>query len=108
MVYAFGALKDNRLALEGDAVGPVNQEIDGGRRILRADEPDVHSRIQNLRTKNPELKIILAIGGWAVGAAPFKELTSNTFRMNQFVYDSPEFLRANNFDGLDIDWESPR
>ena len=58
--------------------------------------------------QNPDLKIILAIGGWAFGAAPFKELTSNVFRMNQFVYDSTEFLRNNNFDGLDIDWEYPR
>ncbi len=113
-MYAFGALKDYRLALQGDST--VNQEVDAsGRKRQRTvtesdsgDEPDVHARIQNLRTKNPELKIILAIGGWAVGSGPFKELTSNIFRMNQFVYDSTEFLRANNFDGLDIDWEYPR
>lgn len=94
----------------------VSQEVDtnGVRKrqrsstVIESDEPDVHARIQLLREKNPELKIILAIGGWAVGAGPFKELTSNIFRMNQFVYDSTEFLRANNFDGLDIDWEYPR
>ena len=112
LVYAFGALKDYRLALHSDATDAV--EADGGRKRQRSntgaegDEVDVHNRIQNLRTKNPNLKIILAIGGWAVGSGPFKELTSNIFRMNQFVYDSTEFLRANNFDGLDIDWEYPR
>lgn len=114
LVYAFGALKDYRLALESDVSGP-NQEVEsnGVRKrqrsgLTESDDPDVHTRIQNLRTKNPDLKIILAIGGWAVGSGPFKELTSNIFRMNQFVYDSTEFLRANNFDGLDIDWEYPR
>lgn len=50
----------------------------------------------------------MAIGGWAFGSTPFKELTSNTFRMNQFVYEAIEFLREYKFDGLDVDWEYPR
>jgi chitinase len=115
LVYAFGALKDYRLSLVGGD-GAVKQSVDSGNRkprqrasvAVEGDELDVHARIQTLREKNPDLKIILAIGGWAVGSGPFKELTSNIFRMNQFVYDSTEFLRANNFDGLDIDWEYPR
>jgi chitinase len=97
LVYAFGSLKDNRLSLADDE-SEESSDLD----------VNVYSRLQSLRDKNPELKIILAIGGWAFGSAPFKELTSNVFRMNQFVYDSTEFLRSNNFDGLDIDWEYPR
>lgn len=116
LVYAFGALKDYRLSLVGSDGGVKQSAADSGNRkprqrasvAVEGDELDVHARIQTLREKNPDLKIILAIGGWAVGSAPFKELTSNIFRMNQFVYDSTEFLRANNFDGLDIDWEYPR
>jgi len=54
------------------------------------------------------LQILLAIGGWAFGSTPFKELTSNTFRMNQFVYEAIDFLREYKFDGLDVDWEYPR
>lgn len=114
-MYAFGALKDYRLSLVGGDSN-IKQNVDSGNRkprqrvsvAVEGDAMDVHARIQNLRTKNPDLKIILAIGGWAVGSGPFKDLTSNIFRMNQFVYDSTEFLRANNFDGLDIDWEYPR
>lgn len=53
-------------------------------------------------------QILLAIGGWAFGSTPFKELTSNTFRMNQFVYEAIDFLREYKFDGLDVDWEYPR
>ena len=98
LIYAFGSLKDNRLALSSD----LNEEED-----LDV-ESNVHTRLQNLRSKNADLKIILAIGGWAFGSTPFKELTSSIFRMNQFVYDSTEFLRNNKFDGLDIDWEYPR
>lgn len=54
------------------------------------------------------IQILLAIGGWAFGSTPFKELTSNTFRMNQFVYEAIDFLREYKFDGLDVDWEYPR
>lgn len=114
LIYAFGALKDNRLALQGDRFDEEDSdEEDDNRRRKKlrqpvGDQTEVHQRIQNLRQKNPELKILLAIGGWAAGSGPFKDLTSNVFRMNQFVYDSTEFLRSNNFDGLDIDWEYPR
>lgn len=51
---------------------------------------------------------MLAIGGWAFGSTPFKELTSNVYRMNQFVYEAIEFLREYKFNGLDVDWEYPR
>lgn len=53
-------------------------------------------------------QVLLAIGGWAFGSTPFKELTGNVFRMNQFVYDAIEFLREFKFNGLDVDWEYPR
>ncbi|XP_065157272.1 probable chitinase 10 isoform X2 [Atheta coriaria] len=90
IIYAFATLKDFKLA--------------------EADEKDeeMYERVIALREKNPELRVLLAIGGWAFGSTPFKELTGNTFRMNQFVYDAIEFLRDYKFNGLDVDWEYPR
>ena len=77
---------------------------------------DIHLTRILIRTKQTVVyitaliifQILLAIGGWAFGSTPFKELTSNTFRMNQFVYEAIEFLREYKFDGLDVDWEYPR
>lgn len=68
----------------------------------------MYDQVIALREKNPDLQVLLAIGGWAFGSTPFKELTSNVFRMNQFVYEAIEFLREYQFNGLDIDWEYPR
>ncbi|XP_012260741.1 probable chitinase 10 [Athalia rosae] len=90
VIYAFATLK-NHLLTEGSEK-----------------DADMYERLIALREKNPDIKILLAIGGWAFGSTPFKELTSNMFRMNQFVYEAIDFLRDYKFDGLDVDWEYPR
>nr|CAD7394198.1 unnamed protein product [Timema cristinae] len=90
VIYAFATLKDHKLA-PGD-----EKDI------------DMYEKVVALREKNPDIQILLAIGGWAFGSTPFKELTSNVFRMNQFVYEAIELLREYKFNGLDVDWEYPR
>ncbi|BET02278.1 chitinase [Nesidiocoris tenuis] len=89
VIYAFATLNNHKLDA---ATGTEDQ----------------YSKIIALREKNPNLKVLLAIGGWAFGSTPFKELTGNVFRMNQFVYEAIEFLREYKFNGLDVDWEYPR
>lgn len=89
VIYAFATLTDHKLAA---ASGTEEQ----------------YHKVVSLRENNANLKILLAIGGWAFGSTPFKELTSNVYRMNQFVYEAIEFLREYKFNGLDVDWEYPR
>ncbi|XP_046385252.1 probable chitinase 10 [Ischnura elegans] len=91
VIFAFATLRDHRLAA-------ADEDKD----------PEMYEKVIALREENPKLKVLLAIGGWAFGSTPFKELTSNVFRMNQFVYDAIEFLRKYKFNGLDVDWEYPR
>lgn len=98
IIYAFATLKDHKL-VEGE-------DKDGARDGEK--ESERYKQVVALRDKNPNLKILLAIGGWAFGSSPFRELTGNVFRMNQFVYEAIEFLRDYKFNGLDVDWEYPR
>lgn len=94
--FAFATIKDNKIA--------PSEDNDKGDAFTEG----TYDRIMRLKEQNPKLKVLLAVGGWAFGSEPFRDLTSNQFRMNGFVYDAIEFLRSYSFDGLDIDWEYPR
>lgn len=50
---------------------------------------------------------MLAIGGWNEGSSRFSSLVADEERRGIFVKNVVKFLRQNNFDGLDLDWEYP-
>ena len=66
-----------------------------------------YEMIRDVRTTNPSLKILLAIGGWNHGSAPFTAVVSSQPNIDAFATNSMNFLRTNGFDGLDLDWEYP-
>ncbi|XP_054160532.1 probable chitinase 10 [Oppia nitens] len=68
----------------------------------------LYERVIAIKEKNPNLKVMLAVGGWMMGPTPFKQLTENTYRQTLFIFNVIEFLRKKGFDGLDICWEFPR
>lgn len=66
-----------------------------------------YERIMNLRTLNPNLKILLAIGGWTHGTAPFTAVVVDPNNIAAFAANTLEYLKTYKFDGLDLDWEYP-
>jgi chitinase len=71
------------------------------------DKDTMYPRTMALKQKNPSLKILLAIGGWNHGSAPFTQMTSNPTSRSAFVASSVKYLKQYGFDGLDLDWEYP-
>ncbi|CAG2250393.1 E3.2.1.14 [Mytilus edulis] len=63
--------------------------------------------MHDVRSKNPDLKLLLAVGGWNHGTKPFTRIVANQSNMDAFATNSIKFLRQNGFDGLDLDWEYP-
>ncbi|XP_067139342.1 chitinase-3-like protein 1 [Centruroides vittatus] len=64
-------------------------------------------RFTGLKQYNPELKTLLAIGGWNEGSVKYSRMASNSATRKIFIDSCVELLKKYDFDGLDLDWEYP-
>ncbi|KAL1968102.1 hypothetical protein VTN77DRAFT_2232 [Rasamsonia byssochlamydoides] len=81
---------------------------DSNQVILSMDNDTVlYEQLQGLRTKKPSLQIWIAVGGYAVGAAPFSKMAATAEGRGGFIDSACAFMERYGFDGMDIDWEYP-
>ena len=83
------------------AFGHVNDTFDG----VRIDNPRRLKAIVDLKTVNPDLKVMLSVGGW--GSGRFSEMASDDARRLSFAQDCLKAVEEFGLDGIDIDWEYP-
>ncbi len=83
------------------AFGKVNDTLDG----MTIQNTDFLLKVLKLREQNPELKIILSIGGWTAGN--FSEMAADERCRKAFARDCRRAVDKYNLDGIDIDWEYP-
>ncbi|XP_069124716.1 probable chitinase 10 isoform X2 [Argopecten irradians] len=95
IIYAFATLNNNHLkAFEwNDESTPWSTGL--------------YERFNALKKQNPNVKTMLAVGGWNLGSAPFTRIAASDATRTDFATDAVKFLRSHNFDGLDFDWEYP-
>jgi chitinase len=67
--------------------------------------PGLWTEIIALKTQYPHLRINLSIGGW--GADHFSDMADNSMLRASFIANVMNYLKDNNLDGMDIDWEYP-
>ncbi len=58
-----------------------------------------------LRKINPQLKIVVSVGGW--GADHFSEAALTDASRTRFADDGAQLIEKYDLDGIDIDWEYP-
>ena len=63
--------------------------------------------MKQLRQKNPDLKVMIAIGGWNEGVKKYSDMVSDGAVRKNFVESVVKFVELHEFDGLDLDWEYP-
>jgi chitinase len=61
--------------------------------------------LQALKTQNPQLKILLSVGGWQAEGFSDAALTDSSRR--DFADSAGQLLRDYSLDGIDLDWEYP-
>jgi len=64
-------------------------------------------RFNALKTQNPKLKTLLAIGGWNEGSAKFSAVAADAAKRAVFIQSAVSLVKAYGFDGFDLDWEYP-
>ncbi|MGL5714612.1 MAG: glycosyl hydrolase family 18 protein [Paraclostridium sp.] len=85
------------------AVGaPVGQEgVQWG-----APNAGILNALQELRAKNPNLKLGISVGGWSK-SADFAPMAANPQARANFVKNIVKFIEYTNMDFVDLDWEFP-
>ncbi|CAL4096915.1 unnamed protein product [Meganyctiphanes norvegica] len=68
---------------------------------------NAYGRFTGLKAQNPELKTLLAIGGWNEGSMKYSKMAANPEKRAVFIQSAVGLLLKHNFDGLDMDWEYP-
>ncbi|KAF2880906.1 hypothetical protein ILUMI_25264 [Ignelater luminosus] len=66
-----------------------------------------YKRFNALKERNPNVKTLIAIGGWNEGSEVYSYVASSPQLRTTFVNNALNFVRTHGFDGFDLDWEYP-
>lgn len=83
------------------AFADFNDDCDG----VVIDKPDKLKGMAELKSQNPDLKVILGVGGYK--REGFSEMARDKRKRRSFVRNVKGIVESLNLDGVDLDWEFP-
>lgn len=92
--YAFANIIDGRVAFGSDRIDNTDRNIDDIKTLLA------------LKEINPDLKILVSVGGWG-WSGNFSDAALTDSSRNLFAASAAQFILDNGIDGIDLDWEYP-
>ncbi len=73
--------------------------------VLFFDKPHVPGEVARIHGLNPDMKILLSIGGW--GAGGFSTMARTDKGIANFAASCADAVEKYGLDGIDLDWEYP-
>jgi len=105
--YVAGWEKFPRIDVEQlTAINYAFAHVADGRVVL--DHPgasDFLRRLRALKSRNPQLKILVSVGGW--GADGFSDAALTEASRAKFAQSAATLIAQHQLDGIDLDWEYP-
>ena len=100
--YSFGLVYNNEKDETNDALTDASKlhQI-----WLSQKVQDDLLKIPQLRKQNPNLKVLLSVGGW--GARGFSGAAATKETRAVFIQSAQEIIAKYGLDGIDLDWEYP-
>ncbi|KAL4982471.1 glycoside hydrolase [Aspergillus falconensis] len=94
--FAFAAIDPETFEVRPDADGDL----------------DLLMRVTQLKTMDPDLKVMIALGGWSFNdlgptQTTFSDIARSSENQAKFFTSLKKFLSTYNLDGVDLDWEYP-
>ncbi|MDG2149510.1 MAG: glycoside hydrolase family 18 protein [Planctomycetota bacterium] len=103
--YAFANIGSDLRIAQGDPYAATDKYYPGD----TWDQPyrGAYNQLNNvLKPMYPHLKTLISVGGWTWSGL-FSDVALTSQSRETFAESCVEFIRAYNFDGVDIDWEYP-
>ncbi|GAV06010.1 hypothetical protein RvY_16053 [Ramazzottius varieornatus] len=96
LVYTYASIYQNKIFTQ---LPSLDEYTDGGYGNL--------ARFAALKQRNPQLKVLIGVGGWVAGGWIFSNMAQTPEGRQEFIQSVQEFCAAHNFDGIFIDWLYP-
>lgn len=109
--YLFGNKKFDARKIRVDQMTHINYafaEIDSNGRVASYQENDAanFAILNFLREQNPDIKILLSVGGWGKSGG-FSDAALSERSRAIFARSAIDFMKVYELDGIDLDWEYP-